>query len=288
MCRFVAYLGSPIRIDEVIIKPSNSLIQQSYHALESTMTVNGDGFGLGWYDKEIKEEPALYVSLFPAWNDKNLLSIASITKSRCFLAHIRAATVGGVSVENCHPFRYNEFLMMHNGGIEDFDCIKLDLIRLLDEAAFLWIKGQSDTQYILALFMTISRAMEIQKDPRPAKLIDCFRKTFTEIEKLKKSKGLNSVSNYNIVLSNGRAMVATRFSSMPEVDNRTLYFAENVSCKLNTEGDLKFEKGKLERSAALISSEKLTEDEVYWKEIPFNHAVYIEEDMEVTLFPLNL
>ena len=180
MCRFVAYLGSPIRIDEVIIKPSNSLIQQSYHALESTMTVNGDGFGLGWYDKEI------------------------------------------------------------------------------------------------------------QKDPRPVKLIECFKKTFSEIEKLKKSKGLNSVSNYNIVLSNGRAMVATRFSSMPEIDNRTLYFAENVSCKLNTEGDLKFEKGKLERSAALISSEKLTEDEVYWKEIPFNHAVYIEEDMEVSLFPLNL
>jgi len=286
MCRFVAYLGSPILIDEVLIKPSNSLVNQSHHALESEMTVNGDGFGLGWYNKEIKEEPGLYVSIFPAWNDRNLLSIASITKTNCFLSHIRAATVGGVSLDNCHPFRYNEYLMMHNGGIEEFDRIKLDMIRLLDEASFLWIKGQSDTQYIFALFMTIVRRNEVDLDPSPSRLVDCFKMTFSEIERLKLAKGVYSVSNYNIVLSDGKSMVATRYSSQPEIDNRTLYFAENVSCRLDPEGDLKFEKGKLERSAALISSEKLTDDEVFWKEIPVNHAIYIERDMDVSLFPL--
>lgn len=286
MCRFVAYLGSPIVIDEIIIKPANSLLKQSYSALESEMTINGDGFGIGWYNKAIKEEPGLYVSVSPAWNDQNLLNNASITKSNCFMAHIRAATVGPVSIQNCHPFHFNEYLMMHNGGIDNFDKIKRDMISLLDEEAFLWISGQSDTQYILALFMTHARKMGIKDRPGVDFLIKCFDLTFSDIEKLKKKNGVEKVSIYNMVLSNGYGMIATRYSTDPDIDFRTLYFAEKVSCKLGSEGDLKFEKGKIERSAALISSEKLTEDDRYWKEIPINHAIYIDREMDVSLHKL--
>ena len=32
MCRFIAYLGQPIIIDELLLKPSNSLVHQSYSA----------------------------------------------------------------------------------------------------------------------------------------------------------------------------------------------------------------------------------------------------------------
>lgn len=287
MCRFVAYIGAPTLIDRILVNPSNSLVSQSFSALESEMTVNGDGFGLGWYNKSIKEEPGRYVSVLPAWNDQNLLNNASITESNCFLAHVRAATVGSVSLENCHPFEYNEYLMMHNGGINDFDRIKQSLSTLLDEEAFLWIKGQSDTQYIFALFMTNARKMGIGEFPEAEILVNCFNKTFADIEGLKKAKGINSVSIYNMVLSNGYGLIATRYSTQPKADSRTLYFTENVSCKLNVKGDLEFEKGKIERSAALISSEKLTEDDMFWKEIPSNHAVYINRELEVTLLKLD-
>ena len=181
MCRFVAYIGSPMIIEELIIKPSNSLVNQSFDAQDSEMTINGDGFGIGWYDKELKEEPGLYVSVLPAWNDKNLLNIASITQSSCFFAHVRAATIGGVSLENCHPFKYNEYLMMHNGGIEDFDVIKKDMVALLDDEAFLWIKGQSDTQYMFALFMTNARKLNIKERPDNELLIQCLDQTFGDI-----------------------------------------------------------------------------------------------------------
>ncbi len=287
MCRFVAYIGAPTLIDKILINPSNSLVNQSFSALESEMTVNGDGFGLGWYNKEIKEEPGRYVSVLPAWNDQNLLNNASITKSNCFLAHVRAATVGSVSLENCHPFQYNEYLMMHNGGIYDFDKIKQSLSSLLDEEAFLWIKGQSDTQYIFALFMTNARKMGMDKFPDAEVLVACFNKTFADIEILKKEKGITSVAIYNMVLSNGYGLIATRYSTDPTNDFRTLYFTENVSCKLNIKGDLEFEKGKVERNAALISSEKLTDDDMFWKEIPSNHAVYIDRTLEVTLHKLD-
>src|SRR5210317_1733870 len=124
MCRFIAYIGEPIFADELLLKPKNSLMKQSYHALESEVTVNGDGFGIGWYNHFRRKEPALFRSIRPAWNDENLSYNASMIKTNCLLAHIRAATQGGVSIHNSHPFQYKEFLMMQNGGILEFKKIK--------------------------------------------------------------------------------------------------------------------------------------------------------------------
>ncbi|MCZ4410109.1 class II glutamine amidotransferase [Cryomorphaceae bacterium 1068] len=288
MCRFVAYLGDPIIVEDIIVKPANSLIHQSYDAEESVMTVNGDGFGLGWYNSGIRKEPGLFKSVLPAWNDMNLLSNASIIKTNCFFAHIRAATNGGVSIENCHPFKYDEFLMMHNGGIQDFEKIKYHLVSLLDEEAFIWIKGQNDTQYILALFMTNFREMEIARPASHQQLVDCFNKTFLDIENLKSAKGIDSISNYNIVLTDGKRMIATRYCTDPKKDSRSLHFAEKITCNIDKHGGelMLDDVASHERSAALISSERLTGDGHFWKEIPQNHLVVIDANMEVNLYKL--
>ena len=50
MCRWLAYSGSPIRIEELLLKRDRSLIDQSLHSRLGATTTNGDGFGLGWYD----------------------------------------------------------------------------------------------------------------------------------------------------------------------------------------------------------------------------------------------
>jgi len=50
MCRWLAYSGSPILLEELLYKPEHSLIDQSLHARLGVETTNGDGFGVGWYD----------------------------------------------------------------------------------------------------------------------------------------------------------------------------------------------------------------------------------------------
>ena len=65
MCRFLIYLGNPIKIGDVVVYPDNSLINQSrdasYHpgcidALNKrNILVNGDGFGLSWYGDRSEE-----------------------------------------------------------------------------------------------------------------------------------------------------------------------------------------------------------------------------------------
>ena len=49
MCRWLAYSGSPVRLDDLLYKPANSLVMQSKHARMGVETTNGDGFGVGWY-----------------------------------------------------------------------------------------------------------------------------------------------------------------------------------------------------------------------------------------------
>ena len=113
MCRWLAYSGSPIRLEELLVKRDRSLIDQSLHSREGATPTNGDGFGVGWYDEG--ETPRLYRSVHPAWNDRNLRELAAGISSHLFLAHIRASTGTAIQETNTHPFRYGNWLWMHNG-----------------------------------------------------------------------------------------------------------------------------------------------------------------------------
>ena len=88
MCRFIAYLGAPIIVDELLLKPANSLVHQSYSAGEMSQVLNGDGFGLGWYVHHISDRPGLFRSITPAWNNNNLLYNASLIQTDCLLSLI--------------------------------------------------------------------------------------------------------------------------------------------------------------------------------------------------------
>ncbi|MBX7125812.1 MAG: hypothetical protein K1X47_08975, partial [Cyclobacteriaceae bacterium] len=66
MCRLLAYRGTPIIMDELLYKPNNSLIHQSFQAREIEEPLNGDGFGVGWYAPEVNYEPVTFVSVNPA------------------------------------------------------------------------------------------------------------------------------------------------------------------------------------------------------------------------------
>src|SRR4029079_3834684 len=54
MCRWIAYRGETIPLEQYVTAPAHSLVVQSVRALESTASTNGDGFGLGW-DREDPE-----------------------------------------------------------------------------------------------------------------------------------------------------------------------------------------------------------------------------------------
>src|SRR2546425_12569438 len=84
MCRWLAYSGTPIKLEELLLKRDHSLIDQSLHSRMGATTTNGDGFGVGWYDES--ETPRVYRSTHPAWDDRNLKELAAGARAPPFFA----------------------------------------------------------------------------------------------------------------------------------------------------------------------------------------------------------
>ena len=133
MCRWLAYSGSPLLLEQALYAPAHSLIDQSLHSKLGAEATNGDGFGVGWYDEAAK--PGVFKSIEPAWNDRNLREVAGHIRSGHFFAHIRAAIGSAVQQTNCHPFRHGQWLFMHNGYVAELGTVKRDLALAVDGGA---------------------------------------------------------------------------------------------------------------------------------------------------------
>lgn len=215
MCRWLAYSGSPIPLDEVLFKPKHSLVVQSLKSRKGFEPTNGDGFGLGWYGK--KGEPRLYRSTSPAWNDKNLREIAADVEAGMFLAHVRASTGGAVQQTNCHPFRYGKWLFMHNGEIHGFPKFKRELALAVDATLYACIEGTTDSETMFYLALTFG----LEKNPPEA-----VAKMVALVEAEGRKKGVENPMQMTLGISDGKRLWVFRYSS--EGKSRSLFYSTDI------------------------------------------------------------
>ena len=142
-------------MSELLIKPKDNLIHQSIHAKAMRIPTNGDGFGLGWYDKQ--PYPGLFRSIRPAWNDSNLHDLARHIESPLFLSHVRASSLAPIQETNCHPFRYNKWLFMHNGQIAQFEFLRQALLAKISPEYFNDLMGSTDSEVMFYLAGSLSK-----------------------------------------------------------------------------------------------------------------------------------
>jgi len=282
MCRLMAYKGTPIIIDKLLYQPKNSLINQSFHAREIEEPLNGDGFGVGWYVPELNYEPITFVSVNPAWSNRNLRNLAPKIKTDCMIAHVRAASVGDVSESNCHPFQYKNILMAHNGGVEEFGKIKRHLRHPLSDELYNWIKGQTDSEHLFAFLL--NDLFTKHKSISPEAVVDSFEHTFTTVKNLMTEYGVTEPAYLNMIFTNGLFFVGTRYCTDPKEDPLTLYHSEG-SRYVVEEGITRMEAPDDDDHAVLVVSEKLTDD-AYWTMIPANHFVIVEPTLNVRIRPI--
>jgi predicted glutamine amidotransferase len=202
MCRWAAWLGAPIFIDQVVSLPSHSLIHQSMAAEQSKIVVNADGFGLAWYGE--RAEPGLYRDVFPAWSDPNLRSITAQVRSHLFLAHVRASTGTATSRNNCHPFTCGRWSFMHNGQIGGFDGMRRDADMAIPDDLYDQRKGATDSE---ALFL-IAVAEGLDSDP-----IGAISRATARLEQLSQLRGRAPHMRIAAAFSDGKRMYALRYSS---------------------------------------------------------------------------
>jgi predicted glutamine amidotransferase len=215
MCRWIAYSGSPIALDEVLFKPSYSLVVQSLKSRKGLEATNGDGFGVGWYGK--RPEPSLYRSTAPAWNDRNLRELSAEIESPLFLAHVRSSTGTAVQQTNCHPFRHGPWLFMHNGLINGFGRIKRELAVAVDETLYPCIEGTTDSEMMFFLALTFG----LDADPPGA-----VARMVGHIERLAKAKGIENAMQMTLAISDGKRLWVFRYSS--EGKSRSLFQSTDI------------------------------------------------------------
>lgn len=281
MCRFAAYLGEPILINEVISKPRDSLIKQSSAAKESDVSINADGFGIGWYNSAVTELPAVFVSAAPAWNDINLKNITHQIISNCFFGHVRAAMDTDVQVFNCHPFHYGKYMLMHNGGIGGFKKIKLDMLNLLDAAYFLNIKGTTDSETMFALWLTFFH--RTHKDH--AGMITAWRETLATIHALQERHNVTETSYINSMVTDGEQMVGVRYSSDPK-QCLTLHYIVGEQFIHTKEGVHMSKPNSTKPKTVIIASEKMTVHKSEWNDVSPQHIVAVDAKKNIQQFVL--
>jgi glutamine amidotransferase len=251
MCRWLAYSGAPIYLEDVIIKSEHSLIDQSLEAHSGATTTNGDGFGIAWYGT--RDTPGIYKDVQPAWNDSNLRALAAQIKSRMFLAHIRASTGTAVQRSNCHPFQYGNWTLVHNGTIRNFHALKRDLVLAISPDLYTHIKGTTDTEIMLYLALTFGML-----DDLPAGIA----RMVGFVEKIGHDHGVEHPMQMTLGISDGQALYAFRYSS--EGQSRTLFHSANMEAVQEIAPHLK----RFSSNARAIVSEPLSDLAGAWVPIP--------------------
>ena len=261
MCRWMAWHGQPVLIDELLFKTQHGIVDQSLHARMGAEPTNGDGFGMGWYGSG--EGPAVYHSVSPAWADPNLRELAGHIESPLFLAHVRAAIGSPVQQTNCHPFRSGKWLFVHNGFIAPFAGIRRELSMAIDPERYPDIHGSTDTEVVFQLALTHG----LEDDP-----IAALERTVGLIEATSARDGETGTVQATFGVSDGESLWAVRYATKERA--RTLFATSDVDAiRLLYPGHARL--SQLREGDRLIVSEPFADLPGVWQEIPESSAVIV-------------
>ncbi len=251
MCRWIAYRGETIPLEQYVTAPAHSLVVQSLKALESTASTNGDGFGMGWYGEH--PEPGLYREVRPAWSDENLRYLCRHIRSHLYFGHVRASTGTPITRPNCHPFACGRWLFMHNGLIGNWTRLRRKVEALIPDEFYGSRIGTTDSE---AVFLAILGAGG-DKDPVGA--------TARTLATLTDMVGPNKEPlRFTAALANGRDLYAFRYSTNDNAN--TLYYRESAH-------------------NVVVVSEPLDAERAHWKPVPPNHMIVAQAGKPVSLEP---
>lgn len=289
MCRFLTYSGAPVLLFDLLYRPTNSLIMQSYKARERIEPLNGDGFGVGWYTPDIDPTPCVQRSVTPAWSNRNLQNLAAKIQASCLFAHVRAASPGMAVMEaNVHPFSYDRLMWMHNGAVANFNRIKRRLREDLKDEFYDMVLGTTDSEHAFALFLNNLHVPfgETSGDDLRAALVE----TIKQLSEWTSEAGIHEASFYNFAVTDGRSIVVSRYCSAEGINGASLYYSRGLGFGCSLEGvcDMSAVGPDEEASAVIVASERLTDYDEDWDKVADNHTVTVLQDGSVKVDSIRL
>jgi predicted glutamine amidotransferase len=138
MCRlFGLHAGrEPVDATFWLLDAPGSLLKQSHR--------NPDGFGLGTFEPDGR--PDVDKAPLAAHVAEQFAREAREECSTTYVAHVRYASVGELTLENTHPFVLDGRIFGHNGIVGDLELVEEQLGDLRDE-----LLGTTDSERLFAL-----------------------------------------------------------------------------------------------------------------------------------------
>ncbi|MET9502748.1 class II glutamine amidotransferase [Streptomyces sp. NPDC006622] len=271
MCRWLAYSGTPVLLETILYKPAHSLIDQSLHSRMGVETTNGDGFGVGWYEPDLRT-PAIVREIGPAWSNRNLREIAGHVRSPLFFAHIRASTGSAVQQTNCHPFRHDRWMWMHNGAVAEFHRVRRELALAVDPGLFLDMEGSTDSEMMFYLALTFG----LEQDPPGA-----VARMAGFVERIGHEHGVEFPLQMTLAVTDGDRLWAFRYSS--QKGSRSLFYSTRVETLRALHPDVGFLR-EVADGTRLIVSEPLGDLPGAWNAVPESTCGVVQADGD-EMFP---
>ena len=254
MCRLFVYVAAaPERLHDVVLAPDHAILRQSYAARHTPdlpdnwrdHVVNADGYGIGWAHED---RYVLYRSSTPPWNDCNLSDIAETHASRLVFAHVRAIKPFSSSIVhqlNCHPFRHENFMWMHNGEIQEHCALRALVCRRVDEdICRSLLHGTTDSELCFALFVQLHR--------ETGSVRRAMRDTIRAIIQLNARP-----CSLNFAVTDRDCVCCTRFIASDAEEPPSLYY-------------------RARDTDVILSSEPMALGESSeWHVVPKNHAIWV-------------
>jgi predicted glutamine amidotransferase len=244
--------SEPARSTFWLLDAPDSLAEQSHR--------EPDGTGLGWFDGD----GAPHVSKQPlaAYGDARFGREAREVFSRTFVAHVRFASTGALTLQNTHPFKQHGRLFAHNGVIEDLPALDAHL-----GADRELVKGDTDSERLFAL---ITREIEARDG-------DVGAGIEAACEWVAANLALLAI---NLVLTTAQELWALRYPQTHELyvleraPGDPLEHASSLGSRVRS-------RDGLDRLLVVVASERMDADPA-WRQLDSGELLHVDDALRVS------
>lgn len=258
MCRlFGMSAGSEaVRATFWLLEASDSLEVQSHH--------NPDGTGLGTFDGD--DTPVVRKAPIAAFSDTDFAREAREVRSPTFVAHVRHASTGALTMADTHPFEQRGRLFAHNGVLAGLPELEAHL-----GADMSLVHGDTDSERLFAL---ITREIDRHEGDVAAGILAGVSWVAENLP----------VYALNLILTTDRELFALRYPAA-----NTLYVLEREAGASDRRGALAHRsslgmhvhsEAAAERPVVVAASEPMDDDRG-WRALESGELLHVSPALEV-------
>jgi len=269
----------------VSLKVQRSLVKAE-NALQIQSTEHPHGWGIAYYLSG-RREPHEVRSVNAAFSDERFRRVSEFLTANAVVAHVRKATVGDLTPENTHPFRWQSWIFCHNGTLFGYSDIEDRLRERLKPRFADCISGTTDSEmlFYLVLGALEDAGLDLDNPPDrfPERLEDCLGELMAWLRDLcEATQADEREAMMNFILTDGRIIIANRFNGSLSFSTQKKRCADFDICPVVNKVCFGPRRIGISHTHVLIASDPTSPDDI-WEEVPDRGMILVDADLRLSV-----